>query len=84
MKRLLIATAALMAMAGAASAQPAYDQSQGQPPADYPKCTMPGQDRCVTGGRMRGKAARHHKAAKSDKGAKGDKDAKSSSDGERG
>ena len=46
MKRLLIATAALSALAGAAFAQPAYDPGKGGPPADYPMCTHRGQDRC--------------------------------------
>ncbi len=81
MKRLLIATAALSALAGAALAQPAYDSSQGQAPSDYPRCTHKGQDRCMAGGHMGGHHMHmkmHHKA---DKDAK---DTKSSKDGERG
>ena len=74
MKRLLIAAAAFAALAGAATAQPAWDESQGQPPSDYPPCTHPGQDRCVTG-HMAGHHGHHHHG-----GHKG----KDSSDGERG
>ncbi len=78
MKRLLIATAAFTALAGAVVAQPAYDPSQGQPPADYPACTQPGQDRCVAGAR----AIHGHHHAKHAKAA--EKAAASSKDGERG
>ncbi len=46
MKRLLIATVALSALAGAAFAQPAYHPAAGGPPSDYPMCTHRGQDRC--------------------------------------
>ena len=49
MKRFLIAAAALAALAGTASAQPAY-QGQGGPPPEYPPCTHHGQDRCVQHG----------------------------------
>ena len=77
MKRILIAAAAFTALAGAAVAQPAYDPSQGAAPSDYPPCTHPGQDRCVTGG--------HHHMAGHHKGHPGKgKGGKSSSDGERG
>ena len=79
MKRLLIATAAFTALAGAAAAQPAYDPGQGQPPSDYPPCTQPGQDRCVAGGHhMHG----HHMHMHMNRHGK-DKSA-SSKDGERG
>ena len=47
MKRLLIVTAAISALATAAAAQPAYNGSQGPPPQDYPVCTHRGQDRCI-------------------------------------
>ena len=82
MKRLLIAAAALTAVAGVASAQPAYDSSQGSAPADYPHCTQPGQDRCIAGagGRhmhMNAPKAMHHHAAKP-------ASKKTSKDGERG
>ena len=46
MKRLLIATAALSALAGASFAQPAYHPAAGAPPSDYPLCTHHGQGRC--------------------------------------
>jgi len=79
MKRLLIATAAFTALAGAALAQPAYDPSLGPNPSDYPPCDHPDQDRCVAGGHhMHG----HHMHMKMHHHA--DKDAKSSHDGERG
>ena len=79
MKRLLVAAAALSALAGAAVAQPAYDASQGPAPSEYPKCTKPGQDRCVAGGQHR----MRHKARKAPKAApKGG--ASTSRDGERG
>ena len=76
MKLVLIATAAFTVMAGAALAQPAYDPNQGQPPSDYPPCTMPGQDRCVAG-HMKGRHMhmKHAKAAAADK---------AKTDGERG
>ena len=82
MKRLLIATAAFTALAGAAAAQPAYDSGQGQPPSDYPPCTEHGQDRCVAGDHhMHGHHMHGHhmhmKAHDRDKGG-------SSKDGERG
>jgi hypothetical protein len=80
MKRVLIAAVAFAAMAGAAAAQPAWDASQGNAPSDYPPCTHPGQDRCMTG-HMHG----HHKGH-AGKGAEkgGEKGGKSSTDGERG
>ncbi len=81
MTRLLIAATAAFALAGAAAAQPAYDSSQGAAPGDYPRCTQPGQDRCVAGGRhmagkpmMKGKMHHARKAGPT----------KSSKDGERG
>jgi hypothetical protein len=80
MKRLLIAAAALAAMAGAATAQPAYDSSQGSPPSDYPPCTHPGQDRCVSG-HMRHMVMKGHHHPNGEKSAKG---GKTSSDGDRG
>jgi len=73
MMRLLIAAAAFTALAGAAAAQPAYTESQGGPPSEYPVCTHKGQDRCVQRG---GKGHHHHKDAK--------KGGHSSTDGERG
>ncbi len=57
MKRLLIAAAALSAMAAAAAAQPAYTSSEGAAPAQYPRCTHRGQDRCVNHGWGHPKAA---------------------------
>ena len=50
MKRLLIAAAAMCAVAGAASAQPAFHPREGGPPPEYPPCSHPGQDRCVQHG----------------------------------
>ncbi len=79
MKRLLIATVALTALAGAALAQPAYDASQGSGPETYPPCTHRGQDRCIQHGGHHAKAAHAAKPATAPK-AK----TKSSTDGERG
>ena len=50
MKRMLIAAAAICAIAGAASAQPAWHPREGGPPPAYPPCSHPGQDRCVQHG----------------------------------
>ena len=50
MKRMLIAAAALCAIAGAASAQPAWHPREGGPPPGYPPCDHPGQDRCAQHG----------------------------------
>lgn len=79
MKRVLIAAAAFAAMAGAAAAQPAYNSSQGDAPANYPPCTHKGQDRCVSGHMRHVMKGHHH--PNGEKSAKG---GKSSSDGERG
>ena len=79
MKRLMIATVAFTALAGAALAQPAYDSSQGDPPSTYPVCTHKGQDRCVQGGHHHAHASKAPEKAKGSKGG-----TKSSTDGERG
>jgi hypothetical protein len=50
MKRMLIAAAAICAIAGAASAQPAWHPREGGPPPAYPPCSHPGQDRCLQHG----------------------------------
>ncbi len=50
MNRMLIAAAALCAIAGAASAQPAFHPREGGPPPAYPPCEHPGQDRCAQHG----------------------------------
>ena len=83
MKSLLIATAVAFAFSGAALAQPAYDASQGAAPTEYPKCTKPGQDRCVSSGHMaKGKAGHHKMRHKAHKAAA--KGGATSRDGERG
>ena len=66
MKRMLIVAAALCAIAGAASAQPAFHPREGGPPPDYPPCSHPGQDRCAQhgwGGWHGGGEWRHHEHA---------------------
>ncbi len=59
MKKLLLAlaTASALATGGLALAQPAYTDSDGPPPGEYPKCTHPHQDRCVA---TAGTATHHH------------------------
>ncbi len=90
MKRLLIATAALAALAGAAFAQPAYDPAAGGPPSDYPMCTHRGQDRCQQHGHGgyhgdHGGWRRHHGDRDHDHDHDHDGDhGHSSTDGERG
>ncbi len=95
MKRLLIATAALSALAGAAFAQPAYDPDRGGPPSDYPMCAHRGQDRCQQhgpggyhGGEHWGWRHHHHDHdGDRDHDHDGDRDGHhghSSTDGERG
>lgn len=80
MTRVLIAAAALSALAGAALAQPAYENGQGAAPSNYPLCTHKGQDRCTQHGKGGwhgggGGHHNHHAAAKA---------VHSSADGERG
>jgi len=79
MKRLLIVAAAFSAMAAAASAQPAYDPSQGAAPSDYPRCTHRGQDRCANHGWDHHKGPMKHMHH-----PKGGKSHHSTTDGERG
>ena len=80
MKRLLIAAAALSAIAGAASAQPAWHAGAGGPPQDYPACSHPHQDRCAQHGGWR----HHHDADDGDTGHHWRHHHHSSTDGERG
>ena len=85
MKSLLIAAAAAFALAGAASAQPAYDSSQGAAPSEYPVCSKPGQDRCMQHGAAHKAGVPHHHKGDHHKGkGKGAKGGQTSKDGERG
>ena len=80
MKILLIGAAAAFALVGAASAQPAYDSSQGAAPSDYPICSKPGQDRCMQHGAAHKAGVAHHHRGDHHKGKGG----KTTKDGERG
>lgn len=59
MTKLLVAifTVTAISAGGYAMAQPAYDSAEGPPPASYPPCTHPHEDRCVQG---RGMDMHHH------------------------
>jgi hypothetical protein len=59
MKLLLGAVLALSAIGSIAAAQPAYSPDEGSPPASYPPCTHPHEDRCVANP-MLGHGHRHH------------------------
>ena len=85
MKRMLIAAAALCAIAGAASAQPAWHPREGGPPQAYPPCSHPGQDRCLQHGDGGWHGGwRHHHDGDGDWGHHWRHHRHSSTDGERG
>ena len=84
MKTLLIGAAAAFALVGAASAQPAYDSSQGAAPSDYPVCSKPGQDRCMQHGAAHKAGVAHSHKGDHHKGKGKGKGGKTTKDGERG
>ncbi|HLI66248.1 MAG TPA: hypothetical protein VKU90_07765 [Caulobacteraceae bacterium] len=61
MTKLLVAIFAFTAIsATAAMAQPAYTSDEGGPPASYPPCTHPHEDRCMQGPGMEMHHHHHH------------------------
>jgi hypothetical protein len=60
MTKLLCAVIAFSAIGYVAAAQPAYSPDEGAPPASYPPCTHPHEDRCMQGAMVMDHHHHHH------------------------